>query len=218
MPRFFTSKIENLKMDISEKKRNNPPAKNKKWTPLKVIITVIWLIGLFFFFDGIGYSKDKSSLDFKAGYFVIGILILAPIYYYVYSIIESEKGFPIENFNKEIVIQDIKRHKIFENVDLNSAIIESYVFGAGKDQNDYVNIFYNKESIEFVKSKITLEHIKNKSLITFTAFTNIDKITLKEIFHQYDSTAVYFDKYIPTNYYLDLEFLENWEIQNKSRK
>lgn len=218
MPRFFTSKIENLKMDISEKKRNNPPAKNKKWTPLKVIITVIWLIGLFFFFDGIGYSKDKSSLDFKAGYFVIGILILAPIYYYVYSIIESEKGFPIENFNKEIVIQDIKRHKIFENVDLKSAIIESYVFGAGKDQNDYVNIFYNKESIEFVKSKITLEHIKNKSLITFTAFTNIDKITLKEIFHQYDSTAVYFDEYIPTNYYLDLEFLENWEIQNKSRK
>lgn len=205
-------------MDISEKKRNNPPAKNKKWTPLKVIITVIWLIGLFFFFDGIGYSKDKSSLDFKAGYFVIGILILAPIYYYVYSIIESEKGFPIENFNKEIVIQDIKRHKIFENVDLKSAIIESHVFGAGKDQNDYVNIFYNKESIEFVKSKITLEHIKNKSLITFTAFTNIDKITLKEIFHQYDSTAVYFDEYIPTNYYLDLEFLENWEIQNKSRK
>lgn len=206
-------------MNISEKKRNHPLTKNKKWTPLKVAITIIWLVGLFFFFDGIGYSKYESNLDFKAGYFVIGILILAPVYYYVYSIIESEKGFPLENFNKEIVIQDIKRHKIFENVDLSHAMIESYVFGVGKDQNDYVNIFYNKSDIEFVKTKMTIEYTKGNTSTFLTAYTNIDKITLKEIItQQFLSTKVYFDKYIPSNYYIDLEFLQHWEIQNKSGK
>lgn len=206
-------------MNISEKKRNHPLAKNKKWTPLKVAITVIWLVGLFFFFDGIGYSKYESSLHFKAGYFVIGILILAPVYYYVYSIIESEKGFPIENFNKEIVIQDIKRHKIFENVDLSRAMIESYVFGVGKDQNDYANIFYNKLDVEFVKTKITVEYTKGDTPIILTAYTNIDRITVKEIItQQFSSTKVYFDKYIPSNYYIDLEFLQHWEKQNESGK
>ncbi|MGU3375407.1 hypothetical protein [Chryseobacterium sp. M5A1_1a] len=205
-------------MNKSEEKISNLLPKNKKWTPWKLAIAVIWLVGLLCFYHGIGYSKYKSSLDFKAGYFVIGILILAPIYYYIHSIIESEKGFPLENFNKEIVIQDIKRHKIFENIELSQSIIESYVFGVGKDQNDYANIFYNKEGIEFVKSKITIEYIKNNSLITLTAFTNIDKTKLNEIFQQYTSTKVYFDKYIPTNYYLDLEFLESLEKQNESEK
>ncbi|AZB00348.1 hypothetical protein EG359_12270 [Chryseobacterium joostei] len=205
-------------MNKSEEKINNPLPKNKKWTPWKLAIFIIWLVGLLCFYHGIGYSKYESSLDFKAGYFVIGILILAPIYYYIYSIIESEKGFPLENFNKEIVIQDIKRHKITENVDLSRCMIENYVFGVGKDQNGYANIFYNKEGIEFVKSKITIEYIKDKSLITLTAFTNIDKTKLNEILQQYTSTKVHFDKYIPTNYYLDLEFLEDWEKQNESGK
>ncbi|MFP3833920.1 hypothetical protein [Chryseobacterium sp. SIMBA_028] len=198
-------------MNKSEEKISNPLPKNKKWTPWKWAIAIIWLVGLLCFYHGIGYSKYKSSLDFKAGYFVIGILILAPIYYYIHSIIESEKGFPLENFNKDIVIQDIKRHKIFENVELSHCMIENYVFGVGKDQNDYANIFYNKEGIECVKSKITIEYIKNDSLLTLTAFTNIDKTKLNEIFQHYTSTKVYFDKYIPTNYYLDLEFIKNWE-------
>jgi hypothetical protein len=201
-------------MNKSEEKASTPPPKNKKWTPWTIAMAILWFIGLFSFFHGIGYSEHESSLDFKAGYFIIGILIIAPIYYYIHSTIESEKGYPLENFNKEIIIQDIKRHKIFENIDLSRAMIESYVFGVGKDQNDYANIFYNKEDIEFVKSKITIESLKNNSLITFTAFTNIDKITLKEIFQQHSSTKIYFDKYIPTNYYLDLEFLESWKIQN----
>ncbi len=47
----------------------------------------------FFLFHGIGYSKYKDSLDFKAGYFVIGILMLAPVYYYIHSTIASEKDF-----------------------------------------------------------------------------------------------------------------------------
>lgn len=205
-------------MNNSEEKTNTPLPKNKKWTPWTIAMILLWFIGLFCFFHGIGYSKHESSLNFKAGYFIIGILIIAPIYYYIHSTIQSEKGFPIENFNKEIVVQDIKRHKISEKVDLKSAIIENYVFGVGKDQNDYANIFYNKEGIEFVKSKITLELIKNNSSIPLTAFTNIDRITLKEIFDQSPSTDVYFDKYIPANYYLDLEFLESWEIENKSGK
>ncbi|WP_106914489.1 hypothetical protein [Chryseobacterium aurantiacum] len=205
-------------MNTFEEKPSTPLPKNKKKTPWKWAINIIWLVGLLCFYHGIGYSKYKSNLDFKAGYFVIGILILAPIYYYIHSIIESEKGFPLENFNKDIVIQDIKRHKIYENIDLSRCIIENYVFGVGKDQNDYANIFYNKEDIEFVKSKITIEHIQNNSLITLTAFTNIDKIQLKEIFQQYSSTKVYFDKYIPTNYYLDLEFIKNWKKQNESGK
>lgn len=205
-------------MNKSEEKKTQPLPKKKLSTPLKVAIYIIWLIGLFSFFHGIGYSKYESSLDFKAGYFVIGILILAPLYYYIFSTIESEKGFPIENFNREIVVQDIKRHKISESVDLSRSTIEHYVFGVGKDQNDYANIFYYKGDIEFVKSKVTIEYIKNNSLIVLTAFTNIDKIKLKEIFHQYTSTKVYFDKYIPAHYYLDLEFLEKWDQQNKSGK
>ncbi|BAP33522.1 uncharacterized protein CHSO_4485 [Chryseobacterium sp. StRB126] len=201
-------------MNKSEEKTSTPLSKNKKWTPWTIAMTILWFIGLFFFFHGIGYSKYESSLDFKAGYFIIGILIIAPIYYYIHSTIESEKGYPLENFNKEIVIQDIKRHKIFENIDLIHSMIESYVFGVGKDQNDYANIFYNKSGIEFVKTKITVEYTKDDTPLFLTAYTNIDKITLKEIFQQYTSTKVYFDKYIPTNYYLDLEFLQSWEIQN----
>ncbi|MBO9692268.1 hypothetical protein [Chryseobacterium sp.] len=200
-------------MNKSEEKTSNPLPKNKKWTPWTIAITIIGLVGLFSLFHGIGYSKYKDSLDFKAGYFVIGILILAPVYYYIYSIIESEKGFPLENFNKDLIIQDIKRYKICGQVDLRNAMIENFVFGVGKDQNDYVNISYNKTGIEFIKTKITVEYTEENSIRRLlTAYTNVDKITLKEIFkNQYSSTTVYFDKYIPGNYYLDLEFLQNWK-------
>ncbi|ANF51138.1 hypothetical protein A0O34_11705 [Chryseobacterium glaciei] len=186
-----------------------------KWKTWQIPIGILWYIGLFILFYGIGYSKNSSTLDFKGGYFVIGILIVAPIYLYIRSIIESEKGFPLENFNKYIVVQDIKRHKICEKIDLTHAVIESYVFGVGKNQNDYANIFYNKSDIEFVKTKITIQYY-DKSLPILTAFTNIDKIALKEIFQKQTSTKVYFDKYIPTNYYLDLEFLIDFELNNKS--
>ncbi len=91
-------------------------------------------------------------------------------------------------------------------------MIENFVFGVGKDQNDYVNISYNKDDIEFVKTKITVEYTEGNSIRLLTAFTNVDKVTLKEIFkNQHFSTTVYFDKYIPGNYYLDLEFLHNWK-------
>ncbi|MFL9834930.1 hypothetical protein [Chryseobacterium terrae] len=186
-----------------------------KWTTGKVILFILWYTGLFTLMYGIGYSKSTGNFDFKAGYFVIGILIIAPIYFYVRSLNESKKGFPIENFHKDIVVQDIKRHKICENIDLAKAEIESYVFGIGKDQNDYANIFYNKNDIEFVKTKITIKYY-DKSLPIITAFTNIDEITLKKIFQKYTSTKVYFDKYIPTNYYLDLEFLANLNLKESS--
>ncbi len=199
-------------MNKSEEKTNTSLPKNKKWTPWTIAMAILWYIGLFLFFHGIGYSKNEGSLDFKAGYFIIGLLIIAPIYYYIRSTIESEKGYFLENFNKEIVIQDIKRHNISENVDLSHAIIESYVFGVGKDQNDYVNIFYNKSDIEFVKTKMTVEYTKDGTSLLLTAYTNIDKITLKEIIdQQFSSTKVYFDKYIPSHYYIDLEFLQHWE-------
>ncbi|SHM00482.1 hypothetical protein [Chryseobacterium polytrichastri] len=177
-----------------------------QWKAWEIPIAILWLIGLFTLFHGIGYSKHSDTLDFKGGYFVIGILIVAPIYLYIRSTIESEKGFPLENFHKDIVVQDIKRHKIFKNIDLSHAVIESYVFGVGKNQNDYANIFYNKNDIEFVKTKITIQNY-DKSLPILTAFTNIDKITLNEIFQKHSTTKVYFDKYIPNNYYIDLEFL-----------
>lgn len=205
-------------MNKPEEKTSTSIPKNRKWTPWTIAMAILWFIGLFLFFHGIGYSKNDSSLDFKAGYFIIGLLIIAPIYYYIHSTIESEKGFPLENFNKEIVVQDIKRHNISENIDLSRALIESFVFGVGKDQNDYANIFYNKEDIEFVKSKITVEYINNNPPILLTAYTNIDKITLKEIINKRSSTKIYFDKYIPSHYYIDLEFLQNWKIQKKSGK
>ncbi|WP_126652480.1 hypothetical protein [Chryseobacterium aureum] len=92
-------------------------------------------------------------------------------------------------------------------------MIENFVFGAGKEQNDYVYISYNKTGIEFIKTKITVEYTEENSICRLlTAYTNIDTITLKEIFkNQYSSATVYFDKYIPGNYYLDLEFLQNWK-------
>lgn len=185
----------------------------QNWNTWKVIITILWYVGLFTLFHGIGYSKNRSTLDFKGGYFVIGILIVAPIYFYIRTIIESEKGFPIENFHKDIVVEDIKRHKICEQVDLTRAVLENHVFGVGKDQNDYANIFYNKSDIEFVKTKITIEYY-DKSLPILTAFTNIDPFTLKEIFQEQISTKVYFDKYITTNYYLDLEFLIDLKLKS----
>jgi hypothetical protein len=189
--------------------------KNQKWKIWEILIAILWFIGLFTLFYGIGFSKNSSTFDFKGGYFVIGILIVAPIYLYIRSLIESEKGFPLENFNKDIVVQDIKRHKICENISLTDVMIENYVFGVGKNQNDYANIFYNKSDIEFVKTKITIQYY-DKSLPTLTAFTNIDKIALKEIFQKQTSTKVYFDKYIPTNYYLDLEFLINLDLSENS--
>jgi len=203
-------------MNTSEEKENSPGLKSEKWSTWKVVITVLWFTGLFILFHGIGYSRDKDSLDFKGGYFVIGILIVAPIYLYIRSIIDNEKGFPLENFNRDIVVQDIKRYKIFEDIDLTDAMIEDYVFGMGKDQNEYVNIFYNKSDIEFVKTRITIKYY-NKSLPILTAFTNIDKATLNEIFQKKASTKVYHDKYISTNYYLDLEFLNNSDIKSKNR-
>lgn len=185
-----------------------------KWKLWEIPIVILWFVGLFTFFHGIGYSKRTGDFDFKAGYFVIGILIIVPIYFYIRSLIDSEKSFPIENFNRDIVIQDIKHHKIYKNIDLSRAIIESYVFGVGKDQNDYANIFYNESDIEFVKTKLTIENY-DKSVPTITAFTNIDKFTLKEIFQKYPSTNVYFDKYIPKHYFIDLEFLEDIDLNNE---
>lgn len=109
------------------------------------------------------------------------------------------------------MIHEIKKYKIFEEINLAGAEIESYVFGVGKDQNDYANIFYNKNDIEFVKTKITIPYF-NKSLPAITAFTNIDAVILKEIFQEYSLTKVYFDKYIITNYYIDLEFLKDLSL------
>lgn len=185
-----------------------------KWKLWEIPIVILWFVGLFTFFHGIGYSKQTGNFDFKAGYFVIGILIIVPVYFYIRSLTDSEKGFPIENFNRDIVVQDIKRHKICKNIDLSHAIIESYVFGVGKDQNEYANIFYNKSDIEFVKTKLTIENY-DKSLPTITAFTNIDKFTLKEIFQKHTVTNVYFDKYIPKHYFIDLEFLEEIDLNNE---
>lgn len=185
-----------------------------KWKLWEIPIVILWFVGLFTFFHGIGYSKRTGDFDFKAGYFVIGILIIVPIYFYIRSLIDSEKSFPIENFHKEIVVQDIKRHKICKNIDLSRAIIESYVFGVGKDQNDYANIFYNKSDIEFVKTRLTIENY-DKSIPTITAYTNIDKFTLKDIFQKHTSTHVYFDKYIPKHYFLDLEFLEEINLNKE---
>lgn len=156
----------------------------------------------------------KSS--FKAEYFIGGLCILIPLYLYIRYMMDEEEGFPLENFHKDIVIQDIKRHKICENIDLTHAVIESYVFGVGKNQNEYANIFYNKSDIEFVKTKITIQYY-DKSLPILTAFTNIDKITLKEIFQKHSTIKVYFDKYIPNNYYLDLEFLIELDIMETSQ-
>ncbi|WP_175621742.1 hypothetical protein [Chryseobacterium schmidteae] len=186
--------------------------KGKLW---EIPIVILWFVGLFTFFHGIGYSKQTDNFDFKAGYFVIGILIIVPVYFYIRSLTDNEKGFPIESFHKDIVVQDIKRHKICKNVDLSRAIIESYVFGVGKNQNEYANIFYNKRDIEFVKTKLTIENY-DKSLPTITAFTNIDKFTLKEIFQKHTFTNVYFDKYIPKHYFIDLEFLEDIDLNSES--
>jgi len=182
--------------------------KKDKREPWEIPVVILWYVGLFIFYSGIGYSKEKNAFDFKGGYFVIGILILAPIYLFIRSIKEKEKSFPVENFHKDIVIHQIKKYKICEEINLAGAEIESYVLGVGKDQNDYANIFYNKNYIEFVKTKITIPYF-NKSLAAITAFTNIDAVTLKEIFHSHPSAKVYFDKYIITNYYIDLEFLED---------
>jgi len=191
--------------------------KNKKWKTLEIPLAFLWIIGLFCLMYGLGMKGRgvKTDQPFRAEYFIAGIFIVAPIYMYIRHIIDSEKGFPLENFNKELITQDIKQYKICGQVDLNNAVIESFVFGIGKDQNDYLNISYNKDGIEFVKTKITVEYTDGDSPITLTAFTNIDRITLKEIFqYQHSSTTVYFDKYIPGNYYLDLEFLQNWKKQN----
>ena len=96
---------------------------------------------------------------------------------------------------------------------MSRAIIESYVFGVGKDQNDYVNIFYNKSDIKFVKTKLTIGN-DDKSLPTITAFTNINQLILKEFFQKHTFTNVYFDKYIPNHYFIDLEFLEDINLNN----
>ncbi|PQA92360.1 hypothetical protein B0A69_15040 [Chryseobacterium shigense] len=190
--------------------------KPKIW---EILISVIGLIGLFMLFYGIGgkVKGTKRILPFEADYFVGGLCILIPIYFYIFSKANNEEGFPLKNFNRKLVIDDIKKYRISGQVDLKKAVIESFVFGIGKIQNDYVNIFYNKGDIEFVKTKITVECTDGDFPTTITALTNIDTITLNEIFQkQLTSATVYFDKYIPSNYYIDLEFLEGWEKQNGS--
>lgn len=185
--------------------------KKHKREPWEIPVIILWYVGLFIFYYGIGYSKEKNAFDFKGGYFVIGILILAPIYLFIRSIKENEKAFPVENFHRDIVMGTIKKYKICEDIDLTRAVIESYVFGTGKDQNDYANIFYNQNNIKFVKTKVTIPYF-NKSLPVITAFTNIEAIILKEIFRHHIYATVYFDKYIPTNYYIDLAFLEDLNL------
>lgn len=182
--------------------------KKHKREPWEIPVLILWYVGLFIFYHGIGYSKEKNAFDFKGGYFVIGILILAPIYLFIRSLKENDKPFAVENFHRDITIGTIKKYKICEDIDLTGAAIESYVFGIGKDQNDYANIFYNQNDIKFVKTKVTIPYF-NKSLPVITAFTNIEAMVLKEIFRHHISATVYFDKYIPTNYYIDLAFLED---------
>lgn len=156
-----------------------------------------------------GYGRSRHRSDFKPEYFLGGLAILVPLYFYLYYEKKKEKegSFPLKYFNREIVVEDIKRYKRTENISLNNVTIESYIFGVGKDQNDYVNIFYHSGEIEFVKTKITIEVTQNNSTKKFIAFTNLDHLKVKEIFKSQISTTIYFDKYIPANYYLDLEFL-----------
>lgn len=193
--------------------------KRKIW---EIPITIAGLVGLFMFMYGMG-GKIKGTHrteSFKVEYFMGGLSILALVYFYIFTkgSNEEEEGFSLKDFNRNLIVDDIKRYKISGTVDLSRAVIESFVFGVGKTQNDYVNIFYNKNDIEFVKTKITVEYNNDNTPILLTAYTNIDKITLKEIIDKHSSTKIYFDKYIPSHYYIDLEFLQSCEIQNKSGK
>ncbi|MDN3691138.1 hypothetical protein QWZ06_02095 [Chryseobacterium tructae] len=197
-------------------------SKKRKLKIWEIPITIAGLVGLFMFMHGMG-GKIKGTHrteSFKVEYFMGGLSILALVYFYIFTkgSNEEEEGFSLKDFNRNLIVDDIKRYKISATIDLSKAVVESFVFGVGKDQNDYVNIFYNKIDIEFVKTKMTVEYINDNTSILLTAYTNIDKITLKEIIDKHSSTKIYFDKYIPNNYYIDLEFLQNWEIQNKSRK
>lgn len=189
--------------------------KNSKFKIWHIPIVIAWFIGLFMLFYGSGRSRRRTMYygsSFRIEYFTAGLIILISVYLIIQYIKTDRKNFSPENFHKEIVISGIKQYKICEDIDLTAAGIESYVFGIGKDQNDYANIFYNRNDIEFVKTKITIPYF-NKSLPEIKAFTNIDAVILKEIFQEYSSTKVYFDKYIPTNYYIDLEFLIDSDIQ-----
>lgn len=190
---------------------------------LEIPITIAGLIGLYLFMHGLGGRiKGTNRVEsFKIEYFMSGISLLALVYFYIFTKAGSEdgEGFSLKNFNRNLIVDDIKRYQISGTVDLSKAVIESFVFGVGKTQNDYVNIFYNKSDIEFVKTKMTVEYTNGDAPLILTAYTNIDRITLKEIIdQQFSSTRVYFDKYIPSDYYIDLEFLQNLEIQNKSGK
>lgn len=191
-------------------------SKFKIWH-IPLIITLF--VGMYLVAYGAG-GKSKyppyHRSSFKSEYFIGGLCILIPLYLYIRYMMDEEEGFPLENFHKDIVIQDIKRHKTFKNIDSTNAFIESYIFGVGKNQNDYANIFYNKNDIEFVKTKITIQYY-DKSLPTLTAFTNLDEITLKGIFQKHSTTKVYFDKYVPNNYYIDLEFLIGLDINENSK-
>ncbi|MCS4303893.1 hypothetical protein [Chryseobacterium sp. BIGb0232] len=188
----------------------------------EIPITIAGLIGLFMFIHGIGgkIKGTNRTESFKVEYFIGGISILALVYFFIFTqgSDEEEEGFSLKNFNRNLIVDDIKRYHISGTIDLSTAIIESFIFGVGKTQNDYVNIFYNKNDIEFVKTKMTVEYINGDSPLLLIAYTNIDTITLRDIIQQQPSTTVYFDKYIPSDYYIDLSFLQSWEIQNKSGK
>lgn len=187
----------------------------------EIPVTIALLAGLVMFMYGMGgkIKGTKRTEPFRVEYFMGGLSLLAFVGFYIFSKNKSEEGFSLENFNRDLIIDDIKRYNISGTVDLSKAVMESFVFGVGKTQNDYVNIFYNKLDIEFVKTKVTVEYTNGDTPLILTAYTNIDKITLKEIIaQQLPSTRVYFDKYIPSDYYIDLEFLQHWEKQNESGK
>lgn len=137
---------------------------------------------------------------------------MLPYCYYLYSK-KQNKTFPqLDKYNKAHLANKIKVHNITCDIDLTEVEIENFTFTVGKHQNDIINIFYNENNNEIVKTKITAK-CKGNSTVIPTAMTNLEKEVLKEIFHnRHTSTMVYFDKYAPENYYFDLEFLADLNL------
>lgn len=179
-----------------------------------ILLSFIWIVGLFMFFEGFGSGGKYSKMVFKPTYFFTGLIIIVlPYCYYLYTR-KRNKTFPqLDKFNKAHVANKIKVHNATSNIDLTRVEIENCTFTARKQQNDIINIFYNENNSEIVKTKITAK-CKGDFTATITAMTNIDKNILKEIFqNKHTSTLVYFDKYSPKNYYFDLEFLVDLNLK-----
>lgn len=177
-----------------------------------ILIGVLFL-GVIIFWVGLGPKR----LDFNLVFVIIGLIIMSPylfyftyLYYYAKKEVNSEKkDIDILKNNGERLVVNLEDLKITKTrVSYTSKIIHNTARTGALNQL-IGNADANIRTTRFSMNEINFKVPYGNNFIKFKKFIDMEPETLMLHFAVKKETYLYVDKRNMSNYYLDLEFLNN---------